>query len=148
MDPSQDAGAVVVVVVVVAAAGSVVVVTPVSASEGTLRVVPLISIVSALIPFQEARVSVERPLAAAIPERVSPSTTVWVTAARASPPLAARASEQARVPSAIRAPLPARAWCSAPVRMFAGFALLFRCPSRYANRKGSPRYRPPTLRLP
>ena len=58
----------------------VVLVIPSSSALGTLSVWPVITNVSAAIPFQEASDSVEIPFAAAIPESVSPSITVWATA--------------------------------------------------------------------
>ena len=61
----------------------------------------MITSVSAEIPFQAASDAVSIPFAAAIPESVSPSTTVWATAAVA--PAGAQAATAAVATAAIAA---------------------------------------------
>jgi hypothetical protein len=52
-------------------------VVPSSDESGTLTVWPMITRLSDEIPLKDASVSVLIPLAAAIPESVSPETTAW-----------------------------------------------------------------------
>ena len=91
-------------------------VIPSSAALGTEIVCPITTRVSAEIPLKEASDSVLIPFAAAIPERVSPSMTVWATAA-SLPAGAAQATTDAHAIAAIV--LLRALWPPDPVRIHA-----------------------------